>query len=184
MAMHYCCIHSNISFVKAAKSSFVNNNKLLHDDQPLFKKRCSSYAFTLLLSFNCWENRDSKRDGDGDGNRDGGGRNGNGGDGSRDGDGRWPWHCDGVSEKCEGWCWASPLSDWCIGKHNIERYGSVSWWCNGTLTVLLCVTVYYGDIIVYYCDSCQFPGRPKRWWSLAKWLPVMASPFSNTPYYA
>ncbi len=41
-------------------------------------------------------------------------------------------------------------------KHNIGRYGSVSWWCNGTLTVLLCVTVYYGDITAYYCDSADF----------------------------
>jgi hypothetical protein len=47
--MHSCCIHSNSSFVKAAKSSFVNNNKLLYDDQPLSKKRCLSYAFTLLF---------------------------------------------------------------------------------------------------------------------------------------
>ncbi len=104
-------------------------------------------------------------------------------DGNGDGDGRWCWHCDGVSVKCESWCWASPLSEWC-GKHNIGRYGSVLWWCNGTLTVLLCVTVYYGDITVYYCDSRQFPSRPKQWWSLAKWLPMMASPFSNMPYYA
>ena len=48
--MHSCCIHSNSSFVKAAKLSFVNNNKLLYDDQLLFKKRCSSYAFTSCLS--------------------------------------------------------------------------------------------------------------------------------------
>jgi hypothetical protein len=106
---------------------------------------------------------------------------GNRGDGNRDGDGRWRWHCDGVSVKCEGWCWASPLSEWCR-KHNIGRYGSVSWWCNG-LTVLLFVTVYYGDITLYYCDSRQFPSMPKRWWSLAKWLPMTVSPFSNTPYY-
>ncbi len=183
MAMHSCCIHSNSSLIKAAKLSFINNNKLLYDDQPLFKKRCSSYAFTLLLSFNWWENRDNERDGDGDGNRDGDGRDSNGCDGNGDGGRRWRWHCDGVSVKCEGWCWASPLSEWCR-KHNIGRYGSVSWWCNGTLTVLLCVTVYYGDITAYYCDSGQFPGRPTRWWSLAKWLPVTASPFSNTPYYA
>ncbi len=148
MAMHSCCIHLNSSFAKAAKTSFVNNNKLLYDDQPLFKKRCSSYAFTLLLSFNCWENMDSERDGDGDGNRDGNGRDGDEGDGDGDGDGRWRWHCDGVSEKFEGWCWASPLSEWWVKKHNIGRYGSVSWWCNGTLTVLLCVTVYYSDITV------------------------------------
>ncbi len=51
MATHSCCIHLNRSFVKAAKSSFINNNKLLYDDQPLFKKGCMAYAFTLLLSF-------------------------------------------------------------------------------------------------------------------------------------
>jgi hypothetical protein len=86
--MHSCCIHSNSSFVKAAKLSFVNNNKLLYDDQPLFKKRCSSYAFSLLLSFNCRENRDSEWDGDGDGDRDGDGGDGNRGEGNGDGDGR------------------------------------------------------------------------------------------------
>ena len=88
MAMHSCCIHSNSSFVRAEKSSFVNNNKLLYDDQPLFKKRCSSYVFTLLLSFNCRENRDSKRDGDGDGDGDGNSGDGNGGDGNGDRDKR------------------------------------------------------------------------------------------------
>jgi hypothetical protein len=87
MAMHSCCIHSNSSFVKAAKLSFVNNNKLLYDDQPLFKKRCLSYVFMLLLSFNCLENRDSEREGDGDGNGDGDGGDGNGGDSDGDGDG-------------------------------------------------------------------------------------------------
>jgi hypothetical protein len=30
------------------------------------------------------------------------------------------------------------------------------------------VLLYHGDITAYYCDSIQFPGRPKRWWSLAK----------------
>ncbi len=88
MAMHSCCIHSNSSFVKAAKLSFVNNNKLLYDDQPLFKKRSLSYAFMLLLSFNCWENRGSKWDGDRDGNGDGDSGDGKGGDGNGDGDGR------------------------------------------------------------------------------------------------
>ncbi len=90
MAMHSCWIHSNSSFVKAAKLPFVNNNKLLYDDQPLLKKRCSSYVFTLLLSFNCQENRDSKQDGNGVGDRDGDGRDGDGAgvDGNGDGDGR------------------------------------------------------------------------------------------------
>ncbi len=159
MAMHSCCIHSNRSFVKAAKSSFINSNKLLYDDQPLFKKRCLAYAFTLLLSFNCWENRGSKWDGDRDGDGDGNGGDGNRGDGNGNGDGRWHWHCDGVSVKCEGWCWASPLSEGCVRKRTtIGRYGSVSWWCYGTLSVLLCVTVLQW----YYCILLWFNTIPRQ----------------------
>ncbi len=87
MAMHSCCIHSNNSFVKAAKLSFINNNKLLYDDQPLFKKRCLSYA-SRCTYLSIAERKDSKRDGNGDGNRDGDGRDGNRGEGDGDGDGR------------------------------------------------------------------------------------------------
>ncbi len=54
-------------------------------------------------------------------------------------------------------------------------------WHFDSITVCYCIL---GDITAYYCDSRQFLGRPKWWWSLAKWLPVTASPFSNTPYYA
>ncbi len=89
-----------------------------------------------------WGRRRGRNRGDGDG-----------GDGNRDGDESWRWHCDGVSVKCEGWCWASTLSEGCVGKRTtIGRYGSVSWWCNGTLSVLLCVAV----LRWYYCVLLWF----------------------------
>ncbi len=59
--------------------------------------------------------------------------------------------------KCEDWCWASPLSEWCTGKHNIGRYGGVfhggvmalwQYYC-----VLLYITVILLHITVIHADS-------------------------------